>query len=268
MESWIIANEFAVRVGAFLGAFLFIFAMQWRWPRRVAQVTWQRVRVNLGLLLSSALLARLVLPWGLVAIAFWAQEQGWGLFNLVEVPFWIAVIASVFMMDFAIYVQHVLMHNVPILWRLHRLHHNDIAYDVTTSVRFHPLEIILSLLYKMALVVLLGVPPVAIVIFEVILNGMAMFTHANWALSPKFDRFLRFAFITPDTHRIHHSWTMKETNSNYGFHLNIWDRLFNTYRSQPEKSHEEMTIGLEYFRNAAEQTYWSSMKQPFQDPKQ
>jgi len=263
-----IENEALIRLASFAGLLALFLGVQWLWPRRGGCYTVKRFSVNLGLLVTSAVCAKLILPMSTVAVAFWASTQGWGLFNLVDLPLWLEVILCIVILDFSIYVQHVAMHNIPVLWRLHRLHHNDTSFDVSTSVRFHPVEIILSLLYKMALIAVLGVPVFAVILFEIILNGMAMFTHTNWALPAKIDRMVRVLFITPDTHRVHHSWHEEETNSNYGFNINLWDRIFNTYRSQPREGHEQMTIGLEYFRNDTEQTYRASLTQPFRNTDQ
>jgi len=181
-------------------------------------------------------------------VAAYAAEANWGLLNIYEIPFVLAVVISVIAMDFIIYLQHVLVHAVPALWRLHRLHHADLDYDVTTGARFHPIEIILSMLIKFATIVVLGPPVVAVVIFEVVLNAMAMFNHGNVKLPLGLDRILRMLVVTPDMHRVHHSVEDDEANSNFGFNLSIWDRLFGTYRDQPRGGHEGMTIGIHKYR--------------------
>jgi sterol desaturase/sphingolipid hydroxylase (fatty acid hydroxylase superfamily) len=189
-----------------------------------------------------------VFPAAAVGMAVFASDQRWGLFNYMDVPFWVAVLTSVLVMDFFIWLQHVMVHAVPVLWRLHRVHHADLDFDVTTGARFHTLEILLSMLIKFAVIVLLGPPVVAVVLFEVILNATAMFNHANVRLPETLDRYLRLIVVTPDMHRVHHSVEDDETNSNFGFNLPWWDRLFGTYRAQPRAGHEGMTIGIRTFR--------------------
>jgi len=189
-----------------------------------------------------------VFPAAAVGMAVFASEQGWGLFNYYVAPFWVAVLVSVVVMDFFIWLQHVMVHAVPVLWRLHRVHHADLDFDVTTGARFHTLEILLSMLIKFAVIMLLGPPVVAVVIFEVVLNATAMFNHGNVRLPITLDRYLRLIVVTPDMHRVHHSVEDDETNSNFGFSLPWWDRLFGTYRAQPRAGHEAMTIGIHTFR--------------------
>jgi sterol desaturase/sphingolipid hydroxylase (fatty acid hydroxylase superfamily) len=223
-----------------------------RAPRRALSVPKaQRWSSNLGLTVFNTLLLRLLFPAAAVGMAAFAAEHGWGLFNYVEAPFWLAVVASVVAMDLVIWVQHVLVHAVPALWRLHRVHHADLDYDLTTGARFHPLEIILSMLIKFATIVVLGPPIVAVILFEVILNGMAMFNHGNVSLPPALDRALRWMLVTPDMHRVHHSVEDDETNSNFGFNLAWWDRMFGTYRERPRAGHDGMTIGIRSHRDPA-----------------
>ena len=190
-------------------------------------------------------------------------ERGWGVFNIAGVAPGVALVAAVVILDFAIYLQHVMVHAVPMLWRLHRMHHADLDFDVTTGARFHPVEILLSVAIKMAVIVLIGAPAVAVVIFEVVLNATAMFNHSNVSLPLGLDRVLRLFVVTPDMHRVHHSELPFETNSNFGFNLPWWDRLFGTYRDQPEKGHEGMTIGIEQFREPAELHLHKMLVQPF-----
>jgi sterol desaturase/sphingolipid hydroxylase (fatty acid hydroxylase superfamily) len=173
-----------------------------------------------------------------------------------------AIALTLLLLDLAIYVQHVLTHAVPALWRLHRVHHTDLDLDVTTGVRFHPFEILLSVLYKIALVVALGAHPLAVLIFEVLLNGSSLFNHANVRLPAMLERWLRLIWVTPEMHRVHHSVLRRETDSNYGSCLSLWDRLFGTYVAQPQAGHDRMTIGLEAFRTPAEQSLWSLLMQP------
>jgi sterol desaturase/sphingolipid hydroxylase (fatty acid hydroxylase superfamily) len=207
---------------------------------------------------------RLMLPIAGMGAALLAQEEGWGLFNVLSfVPRWTAVLASILVLDLAIYGQHVVFHKVPFLWRLHRVHHTDIDLDATSGVRFHPLEIALSLALKLAVIAALGAPVVAVVAFEVLLNAAALFNHANVRLSLGLDRVLRRVIVTPDMHRVHHSVHRDETDSNFGFNLSLWDRLFGTYRDQPRDGHLGMTIGLAMFRSSRERWLPRLLIQPF-----
>lgn len=218
-------------------------------PRRHLTVgRHRRWASNLGLVLFNTLIARFLIPLGTAGMAVLAGERGWGLFNNISVPTWLAVLLSVVALDLAIYLQHVLFHAVPLLWRLHMVHHADLDFDVTTSVRFHTLEILLSLGIKMAMVLLLGAPVLGVVAFEVLLNATSMFNHGNVRLSAWLDRVLRLFVVTPEMHRVHHSVLRRETNSNFGFNLPWWDYLFGTYRAQPAEGHEGMTVGLSSFR--------------------
>jgi sterol desaturase/sphingolipid hydroxylase (fatty acid hydroxylase superfamily) len=196
-------------------------------------------------------------------MALAADENGWGLFNGLALPLWLAVALSVIIMDFAIYLQHVLIHAVPALWRLHRMHHADLDFDVTTGARFHPLEIILSMGLKLMVVGALGAPAAAVLIFEVILNATSMFNHSNVGLPARLDRAVRLIVVTPDMHRVHHSVIPAETNSNFGFSLPWWDHLFGTYKAQPEAGHAGMTIGIEQFRDGRDLRLDRMLIQPF-----
>ena len=200
------------------------------------------------------------------ANALVAEAQGWGLFNALAAPWWVALVGSVIVLDLAIYLQHVLFHAVPALWRLHRVHHADLEFDVTTGLRFHPVEILLSMGIKLAVVVALGPPAVAVLIFEVVLNATAMFNHGNVRLPAYVDRVARWVVVTPDMHRVHHSVRPDETNSNFGFNLPWWDRLLGTYRAQPADGHEGMTIGIEQFRQARELWLDRMLIQPLRGP--
>ena len=211
----------------------------WRWPN------------NLGVVAVNTLLVRILFPTTAVGFALLAEARGFGLFNVIALPPGSAVVASVIILDLAIYLQHVLFHAVPALWRLHRMHHADLEFDVSTGLRFHPIEILLSMLIKLAVVAALGAPAVAVVIFEVLLNATSMFNHGNVRIPFGLDRVLRWLVVTPDMHRVHHSILSRETNSNFGFNLPWWDRLFGTYRAQPAAGHEAMTIGIEQFRDRA-----------------
>jgi sterol desaturase/sphingolipid hydroxylase (fatty acid hydroxylase superfamily) len=247
------SNEAAIRLGFFLGVLALVAVWETFAPRRALTVSrLQRWVSNLGLVALNTVLLRLVFPAAAVGMAAFAQAQGWGLLNAVELPFWLAVLVSLVVLDFVIWLQHVMFHAVPALWRLHRVHHADLDYDLTTGARFHPIEILLSMVVKFAAVAALGPPVVAVILFEVILNAMAMFNHANAHLPERLDRVLRWLVVTPDMHRVHHSVEDDETNSNFGFNLSWWDRLLGTYRDQPRAGHRGMTIGIRGFRDPGE----------------
>jgi sterol desaturase/sphingolipid hydroxylase (fatty acid hydroxylase superfamily) len=244
MEEWILNNEGPVRLFFFLSVFALVALGEVFLPRRVQ--LFPRIRrwtANLGLVALNTLLLRLIFPAAAVGAAVIAQNQGWGLFNQLAAPTWLALILSVVLLDFAIWLQHVMVHAIPLLWRLHRMHHADPDYDVTTGARFHPLEILLSMGIKFLVIFLLGPPLIAVIIFEILLNATAMFNHGNLRLADGLDRVLRRFVVTPDMHRVHHSTEEDETNCNFGFNLPWWDRLFGTYRAQPRKGHEGMEIG-------------------------
>ena len=249
MSHFLLQHEPAIRLGAFFGILLIMALWEVAAPRRAGTIPkWRRWASNLGIVFLNGALLRLVFPTVAVGFAALAHDQGWGLFNQHAVPFWFAVIASVVILDFAIYLQHVMFHAVPVLWRLHRMHHADPDFDVTTGARFHPIEIALSMLIKLAVIAVLGPPAVAVMIFEVILNATAMFNHSNIRLPGAVDRGLRALIVTPDMHRVHHSIEDHETNSNFGFNLSWWDRLFGTYQAQPDAGHEHMTLGIRDYR--------------------
>ncbi len=245
LEQYVLDNEPAIRLAFFLGVFAVIGLWEVVAPRRALTMSKAlRWGSNLGLVALNTLLLRLVFPLAAAGIAAFGVANGWGLLNHFEVPFWIAVPVAVIAMDLVIWLQHVMVHAVPALWRLHRVHHADLDYDVTTGARFHPIEIALSMLIKFATITVLGPPVLAVVIFEVLLNATAMFNHGNIRLPAALDRVLRWFVVTPDMHRVHHSVEDDETNSNFGFNLPWWDRLFGTYRAQPRAGHEAMTIGI------------------------
>ena len=251
IENFILEREALIRLGAF--TFVFVIMLLWELlaPRRALSVSKAlRWTSNLGLLALNTVVLRLMFPAAAVGIAYSVGQQGWGLFNLVDLPFWFEVLAAVLLLDLAIYLQHRLMHQLPILWRLHRVHHADLDFDLTTGSRFHTIEIIVSMLIKSLVITLLGPALIAVLVFEVLLNGMAIFNHANVSLPCAIDRMLRYLLVTPDMHRVHHSTLVRETNSNYGFNLSIWDRIFKTYIDQPEMGHQAMAIGLAEFRDA------------------
>jgi sterol desaturase/sphingolipid hydroxylase (fatty acid hydroxylase superfamily) len=257
-------HETAIRLGCFSLVLLLMILWEWRRPRRTLSLPrGRRWPANLGIIAVDSVVVRLAFPVLAVGMAGLAADQGWGLFNQHNAPFWLAFIASLLLLDLAIYTQHVIFHRVPWLWRLHRMHHTDLDFDVTTALRFHPLEIVLSMLIKLAVVVALGAPAVAVMLFEVILNATAMFNHGNVRLPLWLDRRLRWMVVTPDMHRVHHSVRVEETDSNFGFNLPWWDRLFGTYRDQPRAGHTGMTIGLEYFRDRRATALTQLLLQPF-----
>ena len=242
-------NKLLIRLGFFFGILVVMFLWELIAPRRpltTSKIT--RWFSNLGLVLIDSIVVRLVFPTALAGIALLVQQRGWGLFNQFELPYLLKIIFSVLVLDFVIYLQHIMFHSVPLFWRLHMVHHTDMDIDVTTGVRFHPIEIILSMGIKMIVVVLIGAPAVAVLIFEIILNGTSMFNHGNVHYSQNIDSILRLLVVTPEMHRVHHSTIRWETNSNLGFNFPWWDRLFGTYRDQPAKGHLEMTIGLDQYK--------------------
>lgn len=263
----IFAAEPQLRLGVFLGVLAIMALWELLAPRRRRDIPrvirWSN---NLALVVIDTIVLRLTFPILAVGLAIMAQERGWGLFNIFETPAWFAILVSVIVLDFAIYLQHVMFHAVPALWRLHRMHHADLDFDVTTGLRFHPIEIVLSMGIKVALVLVLGPPAVAVLIFEVLLNATAMFNHSNIRLPLIVDRFLRLIVVTPDMHRVHHSILPEETNSNFGFNLPWWDRLLGTYRAQPAAGHEAMTIGIEQFRTPRDQWLDRMLVQPVKGP--
>jgi sterol desaturase/sphingolipid hydroxylase (fatty acid hydroxylase superfamily) len=266
MNDAFLPYEPMIRLGAFAGIFAVMAFWELLAPRRDLEfgrgLRWPN---NLGVLVVDTLVLRLVFPTAAVGLALVAEAQGWGLFNAFAVPGWLAVISSVILLDLAIYLQHVLFHAVPALWRLHRMHHADLAFDVSTGVRFHPIEILLSMLIKLTLVAALGIPALGVLLFEVLLNATSMFNHGNVRMPERLDRVLRWIVVTPDMHRVHHSATPRETNSNFGFNLPWWDRLFGTYRAQPAAGHDAMIIGIEQFRDPGELRLDRMLLQPFRD---
>lgn len=257
-EEFILQNESTIRLSVFIGMLVIMGLWEWLAPRRAPKLSrllrWSN---NLGLVFLNSFILRILFPAAAVGMAVFTTEHSWGLFNVIDLPPLLEILIAIIALDFIIYLQHVLVHAVPLLWRLHRVHHADLDYDVTTGIRFHPIEIILSMLIKFAAIACLGPAVIAVIIFEVILNGMAMFNHGNVGLPAALDRLLRFFIVTPDMHRVHHSIEDDETNSNFGFNLSIWDRLFGTYREQPRLGHEQMQIGIRQF-TTPRQTNWLS----------
>ena len=260
MEEFILANEKYVRMGFFFGMLILIGLWEVVAPKRALTVS-KTVRWvnNLGLVFFNSFIVRILFPAAAVGVAHFANQQGWGLFNYFVMPFWFSVAASIIIMDFVIYIQHVMVHAIPVLWRLHRVHHADLDYDVTTGSRFHTIEIILSMLIKFATILLLGPPVVAVIVFEIILNATAMFNHGNIGLPKTLDKIVRWFLVTPDMHRVHHSVEDDEANSNFGFSLPWWDRLFGTYRDQPRGGHIAMTIGINKFREPKQVSWLPGM---------
>jgi sterol desaturase/sphingolipid hydroxylase (fatty acid hydroxylase superfamily) len=261
-----VTSEVTIRVGAALG----IFAAMALWELLAPRRAWSVGRAprwpgNLGILLLDAALVRLLFPVAAVGVAAIAAQRGWGLLNITPWPPVLEGLLGFLALDLAIYAQHVAFHKVPLLWRLHRMHHADLDIDVTTGLRFHPIEIVLSMLFKMAVVVLVGVPAFGVIAFEVVLNATSMFNHSNAAMPRWLDRVVRLLMVTPDMHRVHHSVLRRETDSNFGFNLPWWDRLFDTYRAEPEAGHQGMTIGLPIFRNSGELRLDRLITQPFRD---
>jgi sterol desaturase/sphingolipid hydroxylase (fatty acid hydroxylase superfamily) len=208
---------------------------------------------------------RIIAPAGAVGFALFAGSRGWGLFNRLAWPPWLEVLGAVLVMDLAIYLQHRLFHRVPVLWRLHRMHHSDLDVDVTTGARFHPLEILLSLGIKFVVIVSVGASPLSVLVFEILLNATSMFNHGNVRVPPAVERLLRLLVVSPDMHRVHHSILRQETDSNFGFNFPWWDRIFGSYRPQPEAGHETMTLGLEEFRDGKELRLDRMLTQPFRE---
>ena len=258
-------NETAVRLGFFLLIFIAVAMAEIGAPRRrLSAGKAGRWWVNLSLTLLDAVLVRLLFPIFPVGLALLSAARGWGALNQLSLPFWPTVLFGILILDLVIYLQHVLFHVHPLFWRLHGIHHTDLDIDVTTGLRFHPLEMILSMLIKLAMVAALGLPALAVLVFEILLNGTSMFSHGNIHLQESFDRLLRLVVVTPDMHRVHHSVIIRETNSNFGFNFPWWDRFFGTYKAQPAAGkHETMIIGNANFRDAKVLTLRKLLVLPF-----
>ncbi|MCK8601794.1 sterol desaturase family protein [Desulfoferrobacter suflitae] len=243
-------HETAIRLGFFSGIFILVALGEILMPRRPLTTSKAgRWFTNLVIIALNPLVVRIMFPILPVALAVLASQRQWGLLNILALPYWLEVAIGVIVLDFVIYIQHVLFHAIPTLWRLHMMHHADLDFDVTTGLRFHPIEIAASMAIKLTAVMALGPPALAVLIFEVALNATSMFNHSNMRLPLFVDRLLRLLVVTPDMHRVHHSVIIRETNSNYGFNLPWWDRLFGTYTDQPQRGHADMTIGLSQFRD-------------------
>ncbi len=249
MDDIILSNQASIRLGSFFLVLVSMAAWEAIAPRRARQLTrLARWPHNIGIVVVNTLLVRVLFPTAAVGMALYVESRGWGLLNGSTISQWVLVPLCMAILDFAIYLQHIMFHAVPLFWRFHRMHHADLDFDVTTGARFHPVEIILSMLIKFAVIVVLGPPAVAVIAFEVILNATSMFNHSNVRMAAGIDRVLRWFVVTPDMHRVHHSIEDDETNSNFGFNLPWWDRVFGTYRDQPRAGHEGMTIGIHGFR--------------------
>ncbi len=256
--------DLIIRISAFVG----IFAAMAVWEMMVPRRQWQTVKakrwvINLAMVGFNTLFTRTLLASGAFGAAVLAGQREVGFFHQLDWPWWAELIIAMVVLDLVVYFQHVLMHAVPILWRLHMVHHSDLDIDVTTGVRFHPLEIALSMFIKIGAVILIGVSPTAVLIFEVILNATSMFNHSNVCIPVRVDRMLRWIVVTPDMHRVHHSVIPRETNRNFGFNLPWWDRVLGTYLSDPSKGHEHMTIGLEQYRDPTRLTWLNLVALPF-----
>lgn len=263
----LVDHEPTIRLAVFFGILIGMAAWELAAPQRRVEIPrlirWSN---NLGLVALDALLVRFLFPVVAVGLAVIAQENGWGLLNQLSIPTWIVTILAVLALDFAIYLQHVLFHAVPALWRLHRVHHADLEFDVTTGVRFHPFEILISMAIKLLLILALGPSAVAVLIFEILLNGTSLFNHSNVRLPSRIDAALRLFIVTPDMHRVHHSILPSETNSNFGFNLPWWDWILGTYLAQPSAGHAGMTIGIEQFRTRRDLWLDRLLFQPFRGP--
>ncbi len=264
-SQWISDYESIIRLSFFFGIFTLMACWETRQPRRTLTIDrFLRWKHNLSLVILNTLLLRFVFPTTAVGVAVFAHVNGWGLLNYVSAHPLITIPISIMLLDCIIYLQHVMMHAVPLFWRLHQVHHADLDFDVTTGFRFHPIEILVSMLIKFCAIITLGPPIVAVIIFEVLLNGTAMFNHSNIRIPKHIDRWLRLILVTPDMHRVHHSTLPKEANSNFGFNLPWWDRLFGTYLPQPAAGHTKMEIGLAKLRNTSNtQPLWAMLKLPF-----
>jgi sterol desaturase/sphingolipid hydroxylase (fatty acid hydroxylase superfamily) len=261
------SDERLIRVAAFFSVLVGMALWELAQPRRRGEIPrLLRWSGNLGIVALDTVVVRLTFPIVAVGLALLAEERGWGLFNVFETPAWLSFLVSFLAFDLAIYLQHVLFHSVPALWRLHRMHHADLEFDATTGVRFHPVEILISMGLKLALVAALGPPALAVLAFEVLLNATSMFNHGNVRIPARMDGILRWLIVTPDMHRVHHSILPNETHSNFGFNLPWWDRLLGTYRAQPRDGHAEMTIGIEQFRTRGDLRLDRMLLQPLRGP--
>ncbi|MEX2124940.1 MAG: sterol desaturase family protein [Woeseia sp.] len=265
ISEWLIDHEAQARLVAFLASFAVLLVLQQLWPRREVGGGWRRSATNIALVIIDTAVLRLAFPLLAFDLSIRLAENQVGLLHVLSdaLPHVWAVVSGVLVLDVVIYWQHRLLHAIPILWRLHRVHHADLSFDVTTGVRFHPLEIALSMAIKLGIIALFGIAPLAVLIFEIALSVGSLFTHTNLYLPAAFERVLRWVLVTPEMHRVHHSWHRDETDSNFSFHLSLWDRLFRSYHSEPRDGHVNMTIGLTDFRSGKDQTLISLLLNPF-----
>ena len=257
-------NEATIRLSIFLSAFILLAIWEWKWPKRaLTQNKLKRWFNNIALMVTGTLVVRVAVPMAAVGAAYFAENQHIGIANHFELPLWLEIVVVFVVLDLAIYSQHAMFHVLPVMWRFHRAHHSDLDFDITTGVRFHPVEILISVFIKIFLIVALGAPVLAVILFEIVLNYMSMFTHCNICLNEKVERVLRWFIVTPDMHRVHHSIRENETNSNFAFNISAWDRIFGTYRAEPEAGQLGMSIGLTYFREKEWQNYGGLLLTPF-----
>ena len=264
MIDFIYTNEASIRLSIFISAFIMLAIWEWKWPKRaLTESKLKRWINNIALMVTGTLVVRVAIPMAAVGLAYVTEQQQIGLANYFELPLWLEIIVVFVVLDLAIYFQHAMFHVLPVMWRFHRVHHSDLDYDITTGVRFHPVEILISVFIKMFLIVAIGAPVLAVILFEIALNFMSMFTHCNIRLNENVERVLRWFIVTPDMHRVHHSIEENETNSNFAFNISVWDRIFGTYRAEPEAGQLGMTIGLTYFREKKWQNYGGLLSTPF-----
>ncbi len=258
-------TETTLRLGFFFGVLIFFALWEFIAPRRKLSVSKSKRWIsNLSMVFINSILIRILFPTAAVGVALYTQQHHVGLFNIIHLSHWTTIIASVIILDLVIYLQHVMLHAIPTLWRIHRVHHVDLDIDITTGIRFHPIEIILSLFIKFCAIILIGAPAVSVIIFQILLNITSMFNHSNIYIPYIIDKIIRCITVTPDMHRVHHSDIPHETNCNFGFNLSIWDRIFGTYKAQPQLGHTQMHIGIKTIR---EERYcmnlWGMLKLPF-----
>jgi len=254
--------EHVIRVVIFISLVLLFIGLEYLFPRR-KKVAVSRKLNNVLIHILNTLVSRMLFPAAAVGISFWANEKGLGLLNLIDINLALKSLIAVLILDFFIYWQHVIFHKIPVLWRLHQVHHSDDNYDFTTALRFHPVEIILSFLIKGAIIIAFGLPKEGVLVFEIILNSLAMFNHGNFYIPKRLDKVIRSLFVTPDMHRIHHSVIPSELNTNFGFNLSCWDRLFRSYTQEPASDHETMRIGLSNYSMPDQLTLWKLLVMPF-----
>ncbi len=253
LDTFLLDHESAIRLGFFVGSFVILALWELFAPRRASQAS-KRIRWtnNLALAIANILVVRVLFSLAAVGLAVFVNERGTGLLNMFAVPYSLAIVASLLAFDLAVYLVHLAFHTAPVLWRMHRVHHSDVDFDVATAVRFHPIQVLLSTLMKFAVILVLGPPILAVLLFEAVFHALVLFNHANVRIPPAVDRVLRWFVVTPDMHRVHHSVRSAETDSNFGFALPWWDRLFGTYRAAPAAGHERMIVGIELFRTQRE----------------